>query len=1071
MTNKLKRKVVLIVVVTLIISLNMGISIKAYTDINFKNMTIEDGLSQATVETLLQDSKGYIWIGTNDGLNRYNGYNYTVFTQDEGSPNNIVNNYIVDLKEDKQGNIWVGTANGVSKIHNDGQTITNYYTDEDKGNLSNYNVGDIIVLDDGDVLIGTSDGLNLYVEETDSFKRILDEDGQLTDQLIYSIAEDINGYLWIGTRGGLDRVDIKNKSVENYPITEDEDSISKDSVYKVFCDKNGDVWIGTFTNGVSRIDVKNNKIMRYYHDINDENSLPGNHVRNFYRDSKDNLWVCTSEGLANYNEENNNFKTYTNKVYDKRSLVDDSTFVIMEDNSGLLWIGTYSGISVFDPANKIRHYKNDPFDKNTINDNMVQGIYEDNDGLLWVGTNSKGLNIIDRKNDIVKSLSINSNIKLSSNRVNDISGYGEYIFIGTNNGLNILNKNNKILDVYTEEDGLASRNIKNLLVDTTGHLWIGTVDGFNIFNPKDGTIIDLNLILNRVEPSDTYSGAIFEDSDGVYWIGNFLEGGLTKIDPHNKELTNYKYNELDKNSIGNNSIRSIAEDDFGDIWIGTSLGLNKFNKETEKFERFTVKDGLPNNTIYGIIIDDNNNPWVSTNLGLSRYDIENDRFINLNTTDGLQSNEFNGESYLKTKDGEFFFGGINGLNSFFPEEITDNTYISEVIFDEFYVNGIKHGNIDGEKFESNENNISIRVFLPAYKNSKNITYYYKLNGIDNEWIMMDNNEVLFSNLSSGNYDFRVIARNSNGMVSEKSSINFTINRPFLLSNVAIAIYILMILFIIYMNKNKVNKLDTLVDVRTNKLRAEMKKNTELFNKVIELERGKNSYFINLSHELRTPLNVLHTTEQLITKLNSEGEIKKDKLDYYMMVIRKNNKRLLKLINNLIDISKIEHGNYQIKFEDVDIVYLVEETSLGLKDYVEEKGIAIIIDPEIEEKIIKCDSQEIERCIVNLISNAIKFTPKGGTIKVIIEDLDKNVKITVSDTGCGINPIYHEAIFNRFDQVVDQNSEVKGGSGLGLTITKQIVELHNGIIYVESEMGIGSKFNIILPVNIDGNESI
>lgn len=331
---------------------------------------------------------------------------------------------------------------------------------------------------------------------------------------------------------------------------------------------------------------------------------------------------------------------------------------------------------------------------------------------------------------------------------------------------------------------------------------------------------------------------------------------------------------------------------------------------------------------------------------------------------------------------------------------------------------------------------------------------------------MDTTEVLFSNLSPGSYTFKVMAVNGKGMRSEENKVSFKINTPIWISLPAMIVYIFIILFVYIRNRYKVKRLDSLVDKKTKELRNEMNKNNDLFGKVIELERNKNSYFINLSHELRTPLNVLHTTEQLITKLNNEDEIKKDKLDYYMMVIRKNNKRLLKLINNLIDISKIEHGNYQIKFEDVDIVYLVEETTLGLKDYVEDKGIEIIIDPEIEEKIIRCDSQEIERCIVNLISNAIKFTPKGGTINVIIEDLDRNVKITVSDTGCGIDPMYHEAIFSRFDQVVDQNSEVKGGSGLGLTITKQIVELHKGMIYVESELGIGSKFNIILPVNLD-----
>ena len=262
---------------------------------------------------------------------------------------------------------------------------------------------------------------------------------------------------------------------------------------------------------------------------------------------------------------------------------------------------------------------------------------------------------------------------------------------------------------------------------------------------------------------------------------------------------------------------------------------------------------------------------------------------------------------------------------------------------------------------------------------------------------------------------------------------------------------------------KVKKLDRLVDVRTKELRKEMEKNKKLFNKIIKLEKSKNSYFVNLSHELRTPLNVLHTTEQLITKLNKDGDLEEEKLDYYMSVMRRNNIRLLKLINNLIDISKMEDGKYNIVKKEVDIVYLVEEAALSLNEYIKENGITLIVDPEIEEKIISCDAQDVERCIINLMSNAVKFTKAGGEITVLIEDLGDKVRIIVKDTGIGIKEENFESIFNRFNQLIDANSEIKGGSGLGLTITKQIINLHNGKIYVKSKVGEGSSFIIELPV--------
>ena len=298
---------------------------------------------------------------------------------------------------------------------------------------------------------------------------------------------------------------------------------------------------------------------------------------------------------------------------------------------------------------------------------------------------------------------------------------------------------------------------------------------------------------------------------------------------------------------------------------------------------------------------------------------------------------------------------------------------------------------------------------------------------------------------------------------------FKIRLPFWKSTEAIVLYVLLIIVIvsiaIYVNINRVNTLDAMVSKRTRELNEEMKKNTELLNKVIDLEKRKNAYLVNISHELRTPLNVLHSIQQLIRELNKSSEgISKEKLDDYMIISEKNINRLLKIINDLIDTSKIEHGKYNINIKKNDIVYIVEEAALSLKDYIESRNVDLIIDPEIEEKIIECDSNEIERCIINLVSNAAKCTYSGDTILISVKELKDKVKIEVCDTGIGIEEKYLANIFDRFNQIIDSKSEMKGGSGLGLTITKNIVNLHQGEIYVESEINKGSKFTIILPVS-------
>ncbi|MGL4913819.1 MAG: ATP-binding protein, partial [Romboutsia sp.] len=485
------------------------------------------------------------------------------------------------------------------------------------------------------------------------------------------------------------------------------------------------------------------------------------------------------------------------------------------------------------------------------------------------------------------------------------------------------------------------------------------------------------------------------------------------------------------------------------------------NKTHDSFKKYTTKDGLPNNTIYGILIDEENNPWVSTNLGISKLNIKTNSFENFNIIDGLQANEFNGAAYHKNSSGEFIFGGINGLNIFNPRELTKNNYTPNVQFGSFEVNGKEYKSINNLKLRYDQNFINIEVFLPDYKNIRGIQYIYKLEGASDEWSILDTNKINYSNLYPGKYKFKIKARNHNGITSEEASVTFTIKPPFWAGKIAFGVYVLIIASLGYYNINRVKMLDKMVKNRTEQLSEEMEKNNKLLNKVIELERSKNNYFINLSHELRTPLNVIYSIEQLITGLNKSNKvIEREKLNEYMDVVRRNTKRLLALINNLIDTSKMESSNYTLDIKPNDIVYIVEEATLSLKNYIESKGIKLVIDPEIEEKIINCDAYEIERCIVNIVGNAAKFTPSGGSIEVIIKENKDKVKIIIKDTGIGIDKKYHESIFDRFNQVTDFN-ENKGGSGLGLTITKQIIDMHNGIIFVDSEVNKGTIFTIML----------
>ena len=1027
---------------------------------NFKNITIEDGLSQSTVETIYQDSKGYIWIGTNDGLDRYNGYEFKHYKYDKYDKNSIANNYIVDIIEDKNGYIWVSTIGGLSRINPDKDEIKNYYSKEDSGNLSNSNLWQILCTKDNRLIASTIDGLNVYDKNKDKFTRILYKEGELPSQYIYSLEEDINGHIWVGTDNGLVELDKDLNIVKSY-----HDTIGDSDVYNVYDDSKGNIWVCTLDNGLFKINLDDNSVENYKNN-NSKISIPSNNVRDIISDSEGKLWIATDKGLCTFDYEREEFITYNKKSYQSNSLIDDEIFCLLKDSSGLIWIGTYSGISRFNPNSNFTHFKLDPYEDNSISGNVIHGIYEDDDKTLWIGTNESGVNIINGES--IKHLN-KENSNIVSDLIEDITGFKNYIFIGTNEGLSVLVKNDKTaknytITNYTTKDGLPSNKIRSLFIDSKGYLWIGTNKGLAILDTNNNKIIDITYILDEMGVSDKFIRAVYEDSKGNYYIGCFLEGGLIKINPNTKEYKIYKNIENDDSSISNNSIRYINEDLYGNILVGTSHGINILNLSTDKFNHYTEKDGLINNTIYGILVDKNNGIWMSTNAGISKLSTEDATFKNFTITDGLQSNEFNGRACFKSKDGNMYFGGINGFNVFNSQDIELSTFEPKVIFDNFEINGTNKKDISNIKFKSNENNIKINFFTNDYKNTKTTQYYYKLEGLENEWNMTNSNSLVFANLGSGDYTLKIKTITQHGVMSDESSVHFTINPPIWRSNYAICIYLILIIISILRYMHKVNTLDRLVNERTNKLRKEMEKNEQLFKKVLSLEQNKNNYFVNLSHELRTPLNVLSSINQLIKEFTKKDNfITPEKLSYYMGIMDRNCSRLLSLINNLIDHTKIENNSYIINKKDEDIVYLVEETVLDMKDYIEEKGLELIFDTDIEEKVIRCDKVDIERCIINLVGNAVKFTPEGGLIEVLLQDLDDKVKIIVKDNGIGISEENQKIIFDRFNQVVDESSEQKGGSGLGLTITKQLITLHNGEIYVESEVGVGSEFIIILPV--------
>ncbi|WP_418222840.1 ligand-binding sensor domain-containing protein [Clostridium isatidis] len=554
-------------------------------NLNFKRLTSEDGLSQTTVEYMFQDSRGYIWIGTDDGLKRYNGSEFKVYKYREDSPDSITGNYIIGIAEDNDNNIWVATTVGLNKIDPKTDEVKTYVSGEDGCNLSNNNITELLIDSLGDLYVATADGLNKYNKENDDFERLYysEEEEILTSQVIYSVEEDIYGNYWIGTEEGLNKITRDTKEIIKYYSNKKENSISDNFIYDLYADNKGYLWVGTENNGLNKINIKSNEITQYLSNPEDSKALAGKEVRTILRDSRGIVWIATNNGLCRLDEERNEFLTFKSKIYDLQSIISDDVFSLMEDSSGTIWVGTTKGISMFNPENSFYNYRNDPFDENSISENFIYGIYEDKEGYLWVGTRREGLNVIDRKNGNIKRIKYEGiayyrdiiNI-IPSNNIRDITGIDNEIWIATEKGLSKYDKNTKEFTNYfsdpDDSNSLISDDVKSLYLDDKGLLWIGTDLGVCTFDRKE-SFTNISEVFEDNNINASWVLDIIKDKDGVMWFACGFNNGLISFNTKTKEMNNYKNIENDASSLSFSTVNALAIDSKNNIWVGNSLRI------------------------------------------------------------------------------------------------------------------------------------------------------------------------------------------------------------------------------------------------------------------------------------------------------------------------------------------------------------------------------------------------------------------------------------------------------------------------------------------------------------------
>jgi len=909
---------------------------------------------------------------------------------------------------------------------------------------------------------------------------------------------DTKGNLWIAGETGL--FTMTDAGIKPFEIIVSDKKIKSIDINDICELHNGDFVMGTENNGLIFLNTQTHKGRIFKYNKNSTKTLINDRVRTVLEDDRGYIWIGTRYGLSIYNPKTNKFRNFSQNIIHPRSLSHNSVRDIFQDNSGGIWIATYSGgVNYYHPWNNLFNQVKEEYGiKNTLSYNKVSYLYKDNLDILWIGTEGRGLNSLNESSGLFKHYSIFKDHYVALDNIKSISkGQGNLLWIGTNGGLIKFNKKTKSLKTFihnpSDSASLSYNQIHTTLVDRYGQLWIGTNGGgLNLYLPQSNSFKAFRKSNDSQSLISNNINHIIEDNEGLIWIGT--ESGIDRIDPVSMKFVRNNSTEKMKSILPPFRIIVLFEDSENYLWIGTEgNGIICLNKYNNTIERYNLESGLPDNVINSIEEDNSNNIWISTNKGISKLTLNRDssrikliKVKNFNKTDGLQSNQFSYRSSFKDKLGKMYFGGIEGYNTFYPDQIKDTVLTPRVIFTNLRVNykTVNTNDIDSpiKKSISETNNIVIKHFQKqialtftslSYINPDNIYYSYMLEGLDNNWINIGKQRTIsFSQLRTGSYKLRVRASdNPSVWRNQESTINITVLPPPWKTWWAYTAYSLIVLIVLgsilfYINKWLLLK---------NKLALE--KHTK--EKEKELYQKKVRFFTDVSHELRTPLTlILGPLEKLISdvKLNYKLEKQLEIVLHSLHSARK----MHSLINQLLNLRKFEKGYVKLQASKGNISRFVKEMTLPFREMAKLKKINFEFLTEIESIEAWYDRPKMEIALYNLFSNAIKATPPQGNIKVTIELVNDKagdklpatfVKITISDDGKGISPEHIDKIFDRFYQPDNQNTGDNMGTGIGLELAMRMIKLHGGLIEVSSKLAEKANngwttFTVLIPLGKD-----
>lgn len=1072
----------------------------------FSQLDVSNGLSHNQVNAFLKDSKGFMWVGTMVGLNRFDGYNFKVFKHDAKNKHSLLDNYIVSIAEGPDQKLWLNTRSGLNVYDPVLEQFEDIKPQLAKYHLPPNSAVEKIYCDRPGSYWFLSIGSGVYHYSSATAKTIhynhqLNLNTRLFADSVVDFSSDAGANIWLVYNNGcIEKIDKTSGRITYRTKILYNALKAKSQSYSITIDADNDLWLFSTnsTLGAFCINTLDNKLI-HYQKVAENNRLSSNIINSIIQDDEGKIWIATDHGGINIiDKKSNEISCLLHRADDSKSL-SQNTAILYKDNTGIIWAGTFKeGISFYHKNiikfPLIRHYASD---NKSIGTEDIDRLAEDEKGNLWIGTNGGGLIYFDRKTGLFKQFKHNEADPGSLSNdiiVSLLIDKHKKLWIGTYfGGLDCFDGQKFIHYRHSDSDksSISDDRIWDIYETSSNKILIGTfAGGLNIFDPVKH-VFEHPYSADKIR--SPYISKIIEDHDKNIWVSGYL--GVDEILAGSGKSIHFSHDESNSNSLSSNNVNLVFEDSRGLIWIGTRDGLSIWNKKTQKFSSLKKENGLADDVILGMLEDSRKHIWVSTSNGLSEISLNETgsgyRFLfkNYDEKDGLQARSFNTNAAYKTRSGELAFGGPHGFNLFNPSTINSTLDKPVLLFTGFtlFNKEIKPNRaFNGHKILSksisqtksiilnhNENVFTIEFAALNFFEPDKMHHQYMLQGFDKDWTTADNStkQATYTNLDAGDYIFKVRAFSSGKLQdAETISLKIEVMPPFWESHLAYAFYILTLLSLLFYSRRKViGRLKDEFAREQEKLKTERALDDERseVKRMHELDLMKIKFLTNVSHEFRTPLSlIMAPVDKMLKNAHNKDEV------VQINMIKTNARRLLNLVNQLLDFRKMEVQELKLHLSNGDFVAFINEVSTSFTDIAEKKNVSFLFDSEIESLNTSFDHDKIERVLFNLLSNAFKFTPEGGHVSVLL-NLDqvkstentKHIELKIIDTGIGVQKEMLDKIFDRFFQSNLTGALLNQGSGIGLSITREFIKMHNGTIVAESEPDQGSCFivHLALPV--------